>query len=315
MDTLYQVFLKGIRKAYLSIVGYPANDIKFSYHGADVCSALIYSLMEREQPVMIARFGANELSCIVNYLSINEIKHNILDFIKGKSAEWWWSRDLFHRMQYNAGFFPVTENNLSRYCEMMLDDLQQLDVLGSWLPNEELLNSRLENVIRVPLADIEPSHSDIPWTKVLEHKRILVIHPFSDTIKFQYENNRDKLYKNKNILPEFESIQIIRAVQSIGGINDRFNDWFEALDWMKSEIDKCDFDICLIGCGAYGFPLAAYVKKRGGKAIHWGGSLQLLFGIKGGRWDKDGIYNGFWTRPFASDISPYLNDVEDGCYI
>ena len=53
---------------------------------------------------------------------------------------------------------------------------------------------------------------------------------------------------------------------------------------MKSEIDKCDYDVCLIGCGAYGFPLAAHVKHKGKQAIHLGGTLQLLFGIKGNRW-------------------------------
>lgn len=54
---------------------------------------------------------------------------------------------------------------------------------------------------------------------------------------------------------------------------------------MQDEISKEDYDICLIGCGAYGFSLAAYVKRCGKQAIHMGGALQLLFGIKG----KDGM--------------------------
>ena len=41
-----------------------------------------------------------------------------------------------------------------------------------------------------------------------------------------------------------------------------------------------NFDIALIGCGAYGFPLAAFVKGIGKKAVHIGGPLQLFFGIK-----------------------------------
>lgn len=49
---------------------------------------------------------------------------------------------------------------------------------------------------------------------------------------------------------------------------------------MKDEIDKRDYDIALIGCGAYGFPLAAHIKRSGKKAVHLGGALQLLFGIK-----------------------------------
>ena len=44
---------------------------------------------------------------------------------------------------------------------------------------------------------------------------------------------------------------------------------------------KFDFDVALIGCGAYGFPLAAKLKTAGKQAIHLGGVLQALFGIKG----------------------------------
>lgn len=35
------------------------------------------------------------------------------------------------------------------------------------------------------------------------------------------------------------------------------------------------------------------------KAVHIGGALQLLFGIKGRRWDREfsSIYNDAWVRP------------------
>ncbi|MGG6498696.1 UNVERIFIED_CONTAM: hypothetical protein NY603_37795, partial [Bacteroidetes bacterium 56_B9] len=79
------------------------------------------------------------------------------------------------------------------------------------------------------------------------------------------------------ILPAFD-LQTIKAVQTIGNyIDSRFNTWFDALEFMKNEIDKREYDICLLGCGAYGLPLAAHIKRTGKKAIHMGGSLQLLF--------------------------------------
>lgn len=43
---------------------------------------------------------------------------------------------------------------------------------------------------------------------------------------------------------------------------------------MESEIDKADFDVALIECGAYGFPLAAYCKSIGKQGIQIGESLQ-----------------------------------------
>jgi len=85
---------------------------------------------------------------------------------------------------------------------------------------------------------------------------------------------------------------------------------------MKREIDKKDFDIALIGCGAYGLPLAAYIKSKGKQAIHIGGSLQLLFGIMGERWksDKTLKVNNYWTKPFKEDFIKKGSQIEKGCY-
>lgn len=109
----------------------------------------------------------------------------------------------------------------------------------------------------------------------------------------------------------------------MGGNNNNFKDWFEALDWMKAEMNKTDYDICLIGCGAYGFPLAAHAKRQGKKAIHLGGSLQLLFGIKGVRWENPNynpkynyaaLMNQYWIKPNNNEKPNNAGNVENACY-
>ncbi len=71
-------------------------------------------------------------------------------------------------------------------------------------------------------------------------------------------------------------------MQGIGGVcNEGFKDWFDAFEYMKAEINKSNYDICILGCGAYGFPLAAHVKRMGKKAIHMGGSNSKCYlGLK-----------------------------------
>ena len=82
-------------------------------------------------------------------------------------------------------------------------------------------------------------------------------------------------------MPEFE-LSCVKAVQTIADEkDDRFKDWFDALNYMYRECMKRDFDIALIGCGAYGMPLAVRLKQAGKQAVHIGGSLQLLSGIIG----------------------------------
>jgi hypothetical protein len=87
---------------------------------------------------------------------------------------------------------------------------------------------------------------------------------------------------------------------------------------MKYEIDKLDFDIAIIGCGAYGFPLAAYVKQIGKKAIHLGGAVQYLFGIKSKAFDNNNklnyLSNEYWVYPNANEVIKNSNLVEGGRY-
>ena len=45
---------------------------------------------------------------------------------------------------------------------------------------------------------------------------------------------------------------------------------------MEDGIAEIDFEVALIGCGAYGLPLAAHVKRLGKKAVHLGGATQNL---------------------------------------
>ena len=94
------------------------------------------------------------------------------------------------------------------------------------------------------------------------------------------------------MLAAFEH-KTIKAVQHIAGKTTKFKEWFEALDYMKSVISNIDLDIFWIGAGAHGFPLADYVKRLGKKALAMGGSLQLLFGIKGKKWENPNFYSVF----------------------
>ncbi|MBO6234443.1 MAG: hypothetical protein J6N43_03350, partial [Prevotella sp.] len=154
------------------------------------------------------------------------------------------------------------------------------------------------------------------WTQCLKDKKVLLVHPFTKTIKLQYQK-RKKLFKDSSLIPDFELLTV-QAVQSIGGENKDFDSWFDALRYMEDEIDKQTYDIAIIGCGAYGFNLAAHVKRTGHKAIHLGGATQLLFGIIGNRWESRDdfrqLINDFWVRPSMEERPATASQVEGACY-
>lgn len=321
--------LKVLRKLYSKTFGgYQLPPLERE-EDPDKVSEMIYNLLSNDKPCMIARFGANELNAVINYLGVNSTKHSIWNYVQGKQPEWWWNKNIIYHMQNNAGFFPAIPENMQRFGEMMIEDAKGVNILGSWINGEVYIRDYINKAQIVHLRLLEPFWTNqTPWTQALEGKKILVVHPFAQLILKQYTEKRNLLFNNPAILPEFD-LHVIQAVQSLGGGNNDFNNWFEALQWMKNEIDKIDYDICLIGCGAYGFPLAAHVKRKGKKAIHLGGALQLLFGIKGKRWENPNygvkewgipygsystLMNQYWVRPGESEKPKNANQVEGACY-
>lgn len=319
--------LKALRRLYSKCFASKAEVYDRGITDPDKASELIYNLLASGKPCMIARYGSTEMFAITNYLGVTAKHHSAWKYIQGKQFAWWWENNVKDQMTRWSGFFPSTEENLMKFGEMMVEDSKQVDILGSWLSDEKYLNEQLKSTTKVHLMQLEPFWGTKPWSRALKGKKVLVVHPFAETIKTQY-NKRHDLFLKDDTLPDFAFFEVVRAVQSIGG-ESSYKDWFEALDFMKSEIEKHDFDVCLIGCGAYGFPLAAHVKRMGKQAIHLGGALQLLFGIRGNRWEDPnygvkewgipsgtycGLLNGYWVRPSKEEKPKSAGQVEGSCY-
>jgi hypothetical protein len=307
------------RKYYLKII-----KPKYGYFGRPRISTnieygnkLISEYILLNESCLIGRIGTTECSTVLNYLGVKQGYRNPISYIMGKSHAWWWTWSSKNGMSLFSGFYPTTDKNLNKYCELVLEDLKESDILITLTYSEEYLKPYFKNAKRITLPAAEPYFSINPWTKVLKDKRVLVVHPMEESIKRQYKI-REKIWPD-GLLPEFELLTI-KAVQTIAGEKSHFSDWFQALDWMKSEINKLDFDIAIIGCGAYGFHLAAHVKRMGKKAIHLGGATQLLFGIKGKRWEDDpnqpfkNFMNEHWIRPGEDERPSNASIVEGACY-
>jgi hypothetical protein len=261
----------------------------------------ILKLISSKNPLMVSRLGAVELRALTYYLL--NIKY---------------SKKIKLSLSRNAGFFPTDNENIDIFCKTYLKCLKNIDHMLIWnnFGEDYLIKKYCPKASMSHMDSLESYRYDEPWSSALSGKKVLVIHPFEESILKQYKN-REKLFKNNSILPEFELITL-KAVQSIADNNTGFKSWFEALDSMKMKIDLLNFDIALIGAGAYGLPLAAHIKNMGKQAIHMGGLTQILFGIMGSRWENNSHVlkqvNEYWVRPNYSEIPKNCKNVENGCY-
>lgn len=263
------------------------------------------------EPFLAARFGNTELAVMTSVMKRRMFGNS--PQIQARFDEW------FYRSCEGAGFFPPDPVLADRYTDLMLEACGQLDLIAMWhLQMEDYVITEYMPGVKVSFLNyLDPWRCKEPWTAALEGKKVLVIHPFEESIIEQY-GKRELLFPGTKTLPEFE-LKTLKAVQTSAGEKDeRFGTWFDALEYMEQEALKIDFDVAIVGCGAYGFPLAAELKKAGKQAVHLGGATQILFGIKGRRWVDNPRsqvkFNDAWEYPKASETPKGCDIVENHCY-
>ena len=249
---------------------------------------------------MATRFGKSEL-ILLNYYMTHPDKENII-----------FPEEKYRYIRDCSGFFLPDNELLKKYCKKSTEIIANSDLIFTiWYQADEYNAIKYApNAILahwLPIAAPLYNYED-PWVQYLEGKKVLVIHPFEETIISQHKR-LDKIFPNSKLAPKFE-LTTLKTVQTLGEgyKNYNFKNWFEALEYMYQEIDKKDFDIALVAGGAYSFFLADYVKKIGRQSINMCGATQLLFGIKGSRWDSMGIYNDYWVRAKKEDLPKGMDE-------
>lgn len=287
--------------------------------GAEESNVYISSLIEKGEPFWVGRFGHTELGFIYSYLRKRMF---------GKNSN---IREHFSALCNNAGFFPNDILMGERYANIILNCYKEMDVHGMWplFMEDYFISGYKKDIKLMHYIYLEPwsleknSAGVLPWSHSLKGKKVLVIHPFEETIRKQYNNKRERIFEKcsfsvDDILPKFK-LRTLKSVQTIAGNRDeRFDTWFDALDWMVNECKKIDFDVAILGCGAYGMPLAAEIKKMGKGAIQICGATQLMFGILGGRWINNEsmkcLFNDAWVYPNERERVNNMGAIENSCY-
>lgn len=262
----------------------------------------IFKLITAGKPAAVMRLGSTETNCAYPWMIGQKPDTSTLE-----------------RGLYLSGIFPADSEHNSQFSKTYLEAAKAADIMAlcDVYKEKAIIKKYCPDARFIRARSIEPYYYSEPWTMALEGKKILIVHPFTETIKNQYQH-REKIFPNTNVLPEFASIQFVKTVQSAAGAKTEFGTWKEALQHMCAEISQKEFDIAIVGAGAYAMPICAYIKSSGRIAIQMSGATQLLFGIKGKRWDNHPVissfYNEAWVRPNGEETPPQIQKVEGGSY-
>jgi hypothetical protein len=288
--------------------------------GSKRANIILREILSEGRASMVSRLGTTEASAILHF------KKN------QTNGECSFPEKIHTAMRTNSGFFPDSDALLSRFCRESLEHLENIDVLGVranaierpfWNLESETFAGNKNSPHFVDIEDLLPMGRPYSWTKHLSGKRVLVIHPFETSIRTQFEK-RESLFADREFLPSFQ-LDVLKAEQTAGDNQESttFASWFDSLESMKRDLNEREFDVALIGAGAYGMFLASECKRLGKIAIHIGGATQLLFGIYGRRWTEERggssqdirpLINSHWVTALPEEKPVNERSVEGGGY-
>lgn len=248
----------------------------------------------------------------------------------------------FHTLEQNAGVFPVQNQRL---LQEWLNEYQSAtahsDVLGLFYfvglsqREDQYLKRVAPTTPRVPLRSLEPYYSPTPWSSdTLANQHVCIVSPFIDSIKKQLDipqqiwplktaQEQSSIWPN-DLLPIVSKWSFVRSYYSPAIARGKcewpshVKSWKDAVDMMEEQVLETNARIVLIGCGGNGMPLAQRLKAHGKICIVLGGALQILFGVKGNRWNKHEViskfFNQHWIKPLPHEVPNGATLVEGACY-
>jgi hypothetical protein len=288
--------------------------VEYIQQGSENIKTVILQSLENNIGAVIGRNGTIELT---SFLLYNHEK-NI-------------DKDRLKVLELNAGiFFNKSSEFLDWYNEYKIA-LDSADVLAcGWYgplarPEIHYIDKENPGVYKIPLRSLEPYYlENLSWTSALENQNVAVVSSFTNSMKEQLDF-MDRIWKKRpNLIPKNVNWSFIRSYYSPALAQGKcqwpshVKSWKDAVDHLEERVLKTGAKICLIGCGGLGMPLAARLKSNGIVAIVMGGAIQILFGIKGRRWENHPIisrfFNDDWIVPTESEIPNGALKVEGGCY-
>lgn len=269
------------------------------YSGEDA-QILLARKIEEGKGCLIARVGETEGRATTHFL------RRRIAMSQGRIP---YDAALMSKLRLLAGYFPVSNESIDELAKLYLSAVANISIYAAWTPHDAWLCP--QHAIRIRLIDLDPFFTERKWTLALEGRKVCVVSPFIDTMQIQYPL-RNKYFKT-SVIPDME-LSYVRAPMTQCETDVTDQSWQNNLHTLTDAVLRTDAEVIIIGAGAYGLPLGSNAAKQGKVAIVLGGSTQLLFGIKGTRWENDrqyrAIFNDHWVRPSETERPPGFQNFE-----
>lgn len=235
-------------------------------------------------------------------------------------------------LERNAGVFPSDMESVKSWATEYGAAIRESDILAvGWHP--PIVKEEASLLVRwgwkgkkVPLRSLEPYYVDCEnrWSSVLKDEYLCVVTSFADTAAEQVQKGESVVWGKSagGLWPKQISFVKTGYAPSLAygraGWEESPESWKEAVEYVVGEVLKTGARVVFIGCGGLGMIIGAQLKAAGKICVVMGGATQVLFGIKGRRWEQHPVISGFWgdswVWPAEEETPRGAGGVEEGCY-
>ncbi|MCW5771355.1 MAG: hypothetical protein KIT16_06945 [Rhodospirillaceae bacterium] len=212
-----------------------------------------------------------------------------------------------HHCEVQLGIFPVDDAFIDTFADWHAGHVAQLDCLGVFgaAREQDIVEHYAFDAALMPYGMLRPDRTRAGppgpcYLPSLAGRRVLIVASFAPLLAARataeiYEAVWAKIGK-RWFAPR--SVAALDFPYGFAGSDHRgFATSIDVFDDIARRMAAVDFDVALIGSGGLGIPIAAEAKRLGRVGISLGGELQILFGVKGGRWRDDPS----WQRKYFTD--------------
>jgi len=268
---------------------------------------IIAEIIRERRPAAIGKIGNTELRVIRRLFAGDDRTPRFPDWLREEAI-------------LCSGIFPTDDAFLTRFAGHWSRQLAEFDVLGVWYTRGEREAVRrwgAPDARHIEISGLEPYLQTDPWSAALAGRRVVVATPFVRSVERQYARRREVWAAHPSVLPEMD-LRVFPVPHSALLVPPRHADWFDLLRDLTERLEAETFDVLLIGAGALALPLCVHARKMGRIGIHTGGTTQVMFGIRGGRFDAVPeivrLTNESWVRPAPDETPADASLVENGAY-
>jgi hypothetical protein len=278
---------------------------------------IVDGLVKGADPFFIGRNGTIELETLLFYRDRRS---------KGEP----YPPHILERIEKHAGVWPATNLSIDDWCSEYFRGFSALNaVAAGWfapLASRELqlMKQVAPDARHIGLRALEPYYWPLEtrWTTGLAGKRVSVISSFTDTMQSQL--GKDLWANQDTLLPPSTQWSFVKTgyapsvAQGTASWPAEVKTWRDAVDYVVDTTLAQKPDVALIGCGGLGMVIATRLRRAGISVLVMGGAVQVLFGIKGNRWEKHPtigqFWNGNWVYPSVQETPGAAGRIEGGCY-